>query len=88
MPEPSLDEGANVVVVDGHPVTVVMALRLPRVVIFGHLLTDEECDGLMAQAAPRLARSETVDTATGGSEVHAARTSEGHFSVPRVLGGE
>jgi len=79
VPEPSLDEGANVVVVDGHPVTVVMALRLPRVVIFGHLLTDEECDGLMAQAAPRLVRSETVDTATGGSEVHAARTSDGMF---------
>jgi prolyl 4-hydroxylase len=68
-----------VIVVDGHPVEVVMSLRLPRVVIFGHLLTDQECEELMAQAAPRLARSETVDTATGGSEVHAARTSDGMF---------
>ena len=79
VPEPRLQEGANVIVVDGHPVEVVMSLRLPRVVIFGHLLTDQECEELMAQAAPRLARSETVDTATGGSEVHAARTSDGMF---------
>lgn len=79
VPEPAISEGANVIVVDGHPVEVVMSLRLPRVVIFGHLLTDQECDGLMAQAAPRLTRSETVDTATGGSEVHAARTSDGMF---------
>jgi prolyl 4-hydroxylase len=79
VPEPAIAEGANVIVVDGHPVEVVMSLRLPRVVIFGHLLTDQECEELMAQAAPRLARSETVDTATGGSEVHAARTSDGMF---------
>jgi prolyl 4-hydroxylase len=79
VPEPYIDEGANVLVVDGHAVKVVMSLRLPRVVIFADLLTAEECDGLMAQASPRLMRSETVDTATGGSEVHAARTSDGMF---------
>jgi prolyl 4-hydroxylase len=79
VPAPQIDDGANVIVVDGHPVKVVMSLRLPRVVIFADLLTAQECDGLMAQATPRLVRSETVDTATGGSEVHAARTSDGMF---------
>ena len=79
VPEPNIDEGTNVIVVEGHAGAVVMTLRLPRVVLFGRLLTDQECDGLMAQAAPRLARSETVDTATGDSEVHAARTSDGMF---------
>lgn len=79
VPEPRIDDGANVIVVDGHPIKVVMSLRLPRVVIFADLLTAEECDGLMAQASSRLVRSETVDTATGGSEVHAARTSDGMF---------
>ena len=79
VPDPQIDDGANVILVDGHPVTVVMSLRLPRVVIFADLLTAAECDGLMAQASPRLMRSETVDTATGGSEVHAARTSDGMF---------
>lgn len=79
VPEPRIDDGANVILVDGHPVKVVMSMRLPRVVIFADLLTAQECDGLMAQATPRLVRSETVDTSTGGSEVHAARTSDGMF---------
>jgi prolyl 4-hydroxylase len=54
-------------------------MRAPRVVVFGGLLTDAECEGLMALAAPRLLRSETVDNATGGSEVNVARTSDGMF---------
>jgi prolyl 4-hydroxylase len=51
----------------------------PRVVVFGGLLTADECDGLVALARPRLARSETVVNETGGSEVNTARTSEGMF---------
>lgn len=79
VPEPSLHEGATVIPADGHPVQVLMSLRLPRVVLFGGLLTGDECDALIALARPRLARSETVDTATGGSEVNTARTSDGMF---------
>jgi prolyl 4-hydroxylase len=33
----------------------------------------------MALSSPRLSRSETVDNATGGSEVNASRTSDGMF---------
>jgi prolyl 4-hydroxylase len=54
-------------------------MRNPRVVVFGGLLDDAECDALIEQARPRMARSETVDVATGGSEVNAARTSRGMF---------
>jgi prolyl 4-hydroxylase len=79
VPEPSLHEGATVIPADGHPVQVLMNLRLPRVVLFGGLLTGDECDALIALARPRLMRSETVDTATGGSEVNTARTSDGMF---------
>ena len=64
---------------DGQVVSVLLQMKLPRVAVFGGLLTDEECDGLIALATPRLARSETVDNATGGSEVNAARTSDGMF---------
>jgi prolyl 4-hydroxylase len=60
-------------------VQVLLTMRHPRVVVFGGLLSDDECDGLIALAAPRLLRSETVDNATGGSEVNAARTSDGMF---------
>ncbi len=60
-------------------VRVVMAMRDPRVVVFGGLLSHEECDELMAMAAKRLTRSETVQTDTGASEVNSARTSQGMF---------
>jgi len=79
VPEPAVAEGATVIAAEGHPVEVVMTLKHPRVVVFGHLLTGAECDELMALARPKLERSETVDTATGGSEVNAARTSDGMF---------
>ena len=79
VPEPALHDGATALMADGHLVQVQMSLRLPRVVLFGGLLTPEECDALIALARPRLARSETVDTATGGSEVNTARTSDGMF---------
>jgi prolyl 4-hydroxylase len=79
VPEPAVAEGQQRIEVGGHAVQVLMTMRQPRVVVFGGLLTDAECDALVAQAAPRLARSETVDSATGGSEVNAARTSRGMF---------
>jgi prolyl 4-hydroxylase len=65
--------------VDGHVVQVLTQLRNPNLVVFGGLLSEAECDGLIELARPRLARSETVDNATGGSEVNAARTSDGMF---------
>jgi prolyl 4-hydroxylase len=79
VPEPAVDDGVTRIVIDGHPVQVLLTLRHPRVVLFGGLLTDAECDALVAQAEPRLARSETVHNSTGGSEVNAARTSRGMF---------
>ena len=60
-------------------VKVLVNLLTPRVVVFGGLLSDEECDEMIALAAKRLARSETVQTETGGSEVNEARTSQGMF---------
>jgi prolyl 4-hydroxylase len=51
----------------------------PRVVVFGGLLSDEECDALIEAAKPRLARSLTVATKTGGEELNADRTSNGMF---------
>jgi prolyl 4-hydroxylase len=60
-------------------VRVVAAMREPRVVVFGDLLSAEECDELIGLARERLARSETVKTDTGASEVNSARTSEGMF---------
>ncbi len=79
LPEPAFDGQSSLLMADGHRVEWVGNLREPRVVVFGKLLSDAECDGLMKLAQPRLARSETVKNETGGSEVHAARTSDGMF---------
>jgi prolyl 4-hydroxylase len=79
VPQPLLDSEPSVLLAAGHAVRVLTTMTLPRVVVFGGLLTDEECVQLMAQADPRLKRSETVDNNTGGSEVNPARTSDGMF---------
>jgi prolyl 4-hydroxylase len=79
LPGLALHGGAARVQAAGRDVDVLTTLKLPRVVVFGSLLSDDECAGLMALAAPRLVRSETVDNATGGTEVNAARTSDGMF---------
>ena len=60
-------------------VHVLMTLRNPRVVVFGNLLSDDECDAMVADAAPRLTRSETVVVETGGNEINPSRTSQGMF---------
>ena len=79
VPEPELSDSRPVLNAGDRNVKVLMALQHPRVVVFGGLLSDEECDEIMALAGARLARSETVATAGDGSEVNAARTSEGMF---------
>lgn len=66
----------------GRDVEILMALTRPRVVVFGQLLSADECAELIALARARLARSETVETRTGASEVNEARTSDGMFFLP------
>jgi len=63
-------------------VKVVMSLKLPRVVVFADLVGEDECAELIALARTRLARSETVETATGSNAVNPARTSDGMFFLP------
>ena len=79
VPEPDLAGAPAVLLAGGRQARGLATLQRPRVVGFGGLLSDDECRGLMALAEPRLLRSETVDNATGGSEVNAARTSDGMF---------
>jgi len=79
-PMPDVATGhPNVVRAHDRDVTVLLQIQHPRIVVFSDFLSSEECTELMAQAQPRLARSETVVNATGGSEVNAARTSQGMF---------
>ncbi len=79
VPDPKLDESPLYLDAGDRQVCVLQAMYNPRVVVFGGLLSDEECDALIELAKPRLARSLTVATKTGGEEVNADRTSNGMF---------
>ena len=79
VPEPAMLGSPSRLWAGDREVCVLMALRNPRVVVFGGLLSDEECDAMVADAVPRLSRSETVVVDTGGNEVNPARTSQGMF---------
>jgi prolyl 4-hydroxylase len=61
-----------------HPVKVTVSTDAPVVRVLENLLTPEECDGLVAEASPRLARSLTVDV-DGRHQADQRRTSQGMF---------
>ncbi len=75
VPEPSLAGSPSSLWALDREVQVLLTMHNPRVVVFGGLLSGDECDALVAAAAPRMARSETVVNETGGNEVNASRTS-------------
>ncbi|KNZ33143.1 MAG: proline dioxygenase [Methylibium sp. NZG] len=79
VPEPMVGELTATLPAGECDVRVLASMRNPRVIVFGGLLRDDECDELVELARQRLVRSETVETRTGGSEVNAARTSDGMF---------
>ncbi len=79
VPDPLAGGNGFVVEAGDRAVRVLAAMRNPCVLVFGGLLSDDECDEMIELARQRLARSETVQTETGSSEVNAARTSDGMF---------
>ncbi|MBG9390001.1 2OG-Fe(II) oxygenase [Caenimonas aquaedulcis] len=79
VPDPKLDDSPLYVDAGDRRVCILQTMVAPRVVVFGGLLSDEECDALIELAKPRLARSLTVSIKTGGEEVNADRTSNGMF---------
>ena len=78
-PGPDLSGSPSVLQLPDRQVPVLLRLQRPRLALFGGFLSDDECDALVALSRPRLARSQTVDHHSGGSEVNAARTSDGMF---------
>ena len=79
MPGPDLDGSPLYLDAGDRRVHVLHTVTHPRVVVFGDLLADDECEALVAAAAKRLARSLTVETQTGGETLNVDRTSDGMF---------
>jgi len=60
-------------------VQVLLTMELPRVVVFGNLLSDEECQAMIAAAQSKGMVRSNVISDSGGQERHAERTSEGMY---------
>jgi prolyl 4-hydroxylase len=79
MPGPDLSMAPLYIDAGDRRVQVLQTMRHPRVIVFGDLVSDEECESLIAAARLRLARSLTVETQTGGEALNVDRTSDGMF---------
>jgi len=60
-------------------VKVLQRVQAPDLCVFGNLLSAAECEALVDAAQPRLLRSRTIDTQTGGEALNRDRTSDGMF---------
>lgn len=79
MPGPDLEGSPLYLDAGDRRVHVLHTVAHPRVVVFGDLLADDECEALVEAAGQRLARSLTVETQTGGETLNVDRTSDGMF---------
>ncbi len=78
-PQPDLSTSARELDLGDRVVQVWMHLRKPHLAVFGQFLSPQECHALIEAAKPRMHRSLTVETQTGGEAVNADRTSDGMF---------
>lgn len=79
VPEPDLQQHPNMLDVGDRHVQVLMSMEHPRIVLFSNLLSDEECEQLIAGARPAMERSRTVATHGASEEINPDRTSQGMF---------
>lgn len=79
VPEPHFYNSPWVLQTSDREVQVLATMKHPRVIVFGNLLSDDECDALIELARPKLERSTTVDNWNGGHELTDVRTSEGTY---------
>lgn len=79
-PEPDLNDSPSSVVVEGREVQILFEMQNPRVVVFGGLLSDDECDQIVEIAWSRVQRSTVMsDEDFDGGVVSDIRTSQGAF---------
>jgi prolyl 4-hydroxylase len=77
VPQPFGLTAPPVVRVLDREVKVLFTLPHPRVILFGGLLSNTECDELVTLSRSRMSASQVVDNDTGGETAHEGRTSSG-----------
>jgi prolyl 4-hydroxylase len=76
---PDIESTHNSLKVDDRFISILMTCEKPRIVFLDNVLTETECDELIALAEERIQRSQVVDASSGNSTPHGARTSHGAF---------
>ncbi|WP_229256986.1 2OG-Fe(II) oxygenase [Duganella lactea] len=76
---PFIDVSSNRIVVPDREVNLLFVLKKPQVILLGNVLSDEECDAIVAHCGSRYTRSTVTAEADGASVVHEGRTSEMAF---------
>lgn len=85
LPRPQLDASGTMVDAGDKWVKVRQVAQQPELFVLSNLLSAGECETLMTAAKPRLLRSRTVDTTTGGEALNRDRTSHGMFFLRAEL---
>ncbi|RZT08448.1 prolyl 4-hydroxylase [Duganella sp. CF402] len=76
---PYIDVSSNRIAAPDREVEVLFVLKKPQVILLGNVLSDEECDAIVAHCGARYTRSTVTAEADGASVVHEGRTSEMAF---------
>jgi len=74
-----LGADANLIHVGDRDVHVLARMRQPEVMVLGGLLSDDECEAMIALSRDKLRPSTVVDPERGDENLHADRSSEGVF---------
>ncbi len=76
---PFIDISSNRIAAPDREVELLFVLKKPQVILLGNVLSDEECDAIIAHCGSRYTRSTVTAEADGASVVHEGRTSEMAF---------
>ena len=79
VPSPVAANDRAIVHLPDRDVAVIASLLSPRIIVFGDVLSPDECAAFIALARPALKRSETLDLDSGQEQANAGRTSRGTF---------
>jgi prolyl 4-hydroxylase len=76
---PFIDVSRNLIALSDREVEVLFVLKQPQVILLGNVLSEEECDAIVAHCGSKYTRSTVTGEADGASVVHEGRTSEMAF---------
>lgn len=76
---PFLDPSKNTISTPDREVSVLLSVESPRIAVLGNVLSDEECDALIAHSEARMKRCTVISDEEGTDKLVAERTSDGYM---------